>query len=114
MVYPILISTMYLHFSIFFLVFMMVGLVGEAVVIAQDFRPLIPPLFLSPDNTTRILNRRQHRWAEFLQSFNFKVVYRAGRLNEKADALSSRRDYRPKGGSNSDPYTFFCPHQYVG
>jgi len=32
------------------LVFMIVGLVGEAVVIAEDFRPLIPPLFLSPDN----------------------------------------------------------------
>jgi len=42
---------MYLHFSNFFLVFMIVGLVGEAVVIAEDFRPLIPPLFLSPDNT---------------------------------------------------------------
>jgi len=42
---------MYLHFSNFVLVFMIVGLVGEAVVIAEDFRPLIPPLFLSPDNT---------------------------------------------------------------
>jgi len=51
MVYQILISTMYLHFSNFFLVFMIVGLVGEAVVIVQDFRPLVPPLFLSPDNT---------------------------------------------------------------
>jgi len=65
-------------------------------------------------NTTMLLNRRQHRWAEFLQSFNFKVVYHEGRLNEKADALSRRRDYRPEGGSNSDPYTFFPPHQYVG
>jgi len=43
---------MYLHFSNFVLVFMIVGLVGEAVVIAEDFRPLIPPLFLSPDNTS--------------------------------------------------------------
>ena len=50
MVYQILISTMYLHFSNFFLVFMIVGLVGEAVVIVQDFCPLIPPLFFSPDN----------------------------------------------------------------
>jgi len=51
MVYQILISTMYFHFSNFFLVFIIVGLVGEAVVIVQDFHPLIPPLFLSPDNT---------------------------------------------------------------
>jgi len=65
-------------------------------------------------NTTKILNRRQHRWAQFLQSFNFKVVYSERRLNDKADALSRRRDYRPEGGSNSDPYTFFRPHQYVG
>jgi len=69
---------------------------------------------LEYSNTTKILNRRQHRWAEFLQSFNFKVVYREGRLNEKADALSRRTDYRLEGGSNSDPYTFFCPYQYVG
>ena len=35
---------------------MIVGLVREAVVIAEDIqvRPLIPWLFLSPDNTTRI------------------------------------------------------------
>jgi len=32
----------------FFGVFMIVGLVGEAVVIAEDFHPLIPRLFLSP------------------------------------------------------------------
>ena len=56
MVYQILISTMYLHFTIFFLVFMIVGLGGEAVVIAEDFRPLIRPLFLSPDN---IISKRK-------------------------------------------------------
>jgi len=64
--------------------------------------------------TTKILNRRQHRWAEFLQSLNFKAVYREGSLNEKADALLRRRGYPPEGGTNSDPHTFFCPHQYVG
>jgi len=64
-------------------------------------------------DTTKILNRRQHRWAEFVQLFNFKVVYHEGSLNGKADTLSRRRDYRPEGESNSDPYTFFCPHQYV-
>ena len=25
-------------------------------------------------NTTKAVNRRQHRWAEFLQVFNFKVI----------------------------------------
>jgi len=52
MVYQILISTMYLQFSNFYLVFMIVGLMGEDVVIAEDFRPLIPPLCLSSDNIT--------------------------------------------------------------
>jgi len=59
-------------------------------------------------NTTKTLNRRQHRWAEFLQPFNFNVIYREGRLNEKANALSRRRDYRPEEGSNSEPFTFFA------
>jgi len=51
---------------------------------------------------------------ELLQQFNFKVIYREGRLNEKADALSRRRDYHPEGGSNSEPFTFFGPGQYIG
>ena len=64
-------------------------------------------------NTTKTLNRRQHRWAEFLQLFNLKVIYREGRFNEKADALSRRWDYRPERGSNSEPFTFFRSGQYV-
>jgi len=63
--------------------------------------------------TTKTLNQRQHRWAEFLQPFNFKVIYREGPLNEKADALSRCRDYRREGGSNSEPFTFFRSGQYV-
>jgi len=65
-------------------------------------------------NTTKVLNRRQHRWAEFLQPFRFKVVYREGKLNEKADALSRRRDYRPEGGDEplEVPQKFFGPGQY--
>jgi len=35
--------------------FIIVGLMGEAVVIAEDFRPLIPGLFLSPDNMILVL-----------------------------------------------------------
>ena len=51
---------------------------------------------------------------EFLQLFNFKHIYRKGWLNEKADALSRHRDYRLKGGSNSEPFIFFCPGEYIG
>jgi len=65
-------------------------------------------------NTTKTLNRRQYRLAEFLQPFNFKVIYHEGRLKEKADALLRRRDYRREGGSNSEPFTFFRPGQYIG
>jgi len=60
-------------------------------------------------NTTKTLNCRQHHWEEFLQPSTFKVIYREGRLNEKADALSRRRDYRPEGGSNAESFTFFHP-----
>ena len=49
-------------------------------------------------NSSKILNRRQHRWAEFLQPFNFKVVYQEGRLNEKVDVLLWRRDNPPEEG----------------
>jgi len=65
-------------------------------------------------NTTKTLNCRQHRWAEFLQLFHFKVMYREGWLNEKTDALSRCRNYRPEVGSNSQPFTFFRRGQYIG
>jgi len=65
-------------------------------------------------NTTKTLNRRQHRWAEFLQPFTFEVIYSKGRLNEEAEALSRQRDYHPEGLSNSEPFTFFPPGQYSG
>jgi len=38
-------------------------------------------------NTTKTQNRRQHRWAEFLQPFNSKLIYREELLNEKVDVL---------------------------
>ena len=38
--------------------------------------------------TTKQLNRRQARWAEFLSQFNFKISYRPGAKNLKADLLT--------------------------
>ena len=40
-----------------------------------------------------ILNRRQARWSQFLDEFNFVIKHQPGKLNGKADALSRRADY---------------------
>lgn len=37
---------------------------------------------------TKELTRRQARWAEKLADFNFKIMYRSGKSNGKADALT--------------------------
>ena len=41
-------------------------------------------------NTTKVLTRRQARWAEDLAGYNFKVIYRPGLKNTKPDVLSRR------------------------
>jgi hypothetical protein len=40
--------------------------------------------------TTKQLNQRQARWAEVLSEFFFTIIYRLGKQNEKADALTRR------------------------
>jgi len=50
--------------------------------------------------TTKILNRRQARWAEILGSYNFVVIHRPGKENTKADLLSRRPDYMADLKSN--------------
>src|SRR6266550_2361128 len=62
--------------------------------------------------TTKVLSRRQARWAEFLAEFWFKVVYRPGLLNTKADVLSRRRDYADEAGGEA-PRSLFKPGQRV-
>ena len=47
--------------------------------------------------TTKQLNRRQARWAEFLSEFNFKIMYRPGKQGEKPDTLTRRSQDLPKG-----------------
>jgi len=48
--------------------------------------------------TTKVLNRRQARWAQELASINFRIYYRPGTQNGKPDALSRRPEYRPEKG----------------
>jgi len=40
--------------------------------------------------STKLLNRRQARWSEFLSRFDFKIVYRPGKAGAKPDALTRR------------------------
>jgi hypothetical protein len=48
--------------------------------------------------TTKLLNRRQTRWAEFLSRFHFKIVYRPRKASGKPDSLTRRSGDRPQGG----------------
>ncbi|KAG0152773.1 hypothetical protein PDIDSM_2578 [Penicillium digitatum] len=48
--------------------------------------------------TTKLLNRRQARWSEFLSRFNFKITYRPGKQGAKPDALTRRSEDIPKEG----------------
>ena len=44
--------------------------------------------------TTKVLNKRQVRWAEYMSQFDVKIIYRKGNENGRADALSRRSDHQ--------------------
>jgi hypothetical protein len=48
--------------------------------------------------TTKLLNRRQARWSEFLSRFDFVIVYQPGKQGGKPDALTRRSGDLPKEG----------------
>src|SRR6266566_3003228 len=48
--------------------------------------------------TTKLLNRRQARWSEFLSRFDFKIQFRPGKQSTKPDALTRRSGDLPKEG----------------
>jgi hypothetical protein len=52
--------------------------------------------------TTKVLNRRQARWAQELAGVDFKIYYRKGTSNGKPDALSRRPEHRPEKGGGED------------
>ena len=49
--------------------------------------------------STKLLNRQQTRWAEFLSRLNFKIVYRPGKAGAKPDSLTRRSQDLPNGGN---------------
>jgi hypothetical protein len=51
------------------------------------------------DEMLEVLNRRQARWADYLSLFDFKIIYRPGRENRKANTLSRRANLELKRGS---------------
>ena len=54
--------------------------------------------------TTKVLNRRQARWAQELAGIDFRIYYRPDTQNGKPDALSRHSKYRPKkGGVENQP-----------
>ena len=58
--------------------------------------------------TSKLLNRRQARWAELLPDYDFKIIYRPGSLGGKPDALTRRPDYHP--GTSHEKYLANNPH----
>ena len=53
--------------------------------------------------STKVLTRRQARWAERMADYDFMVYYRPGKLSSKPDTLSRRDDVYPSdGGSFAD------------
>jgi hypothetical protein len=47
--------------------------------------------------STKLLNRRQTWWAEYLSHFNFKIIYCPGKAGGKPDALTHRSGDLPQG-----------------
>ena len=54
-------------------------------------------------STTKILDRHQARWVEELADYEFKILFRSGKQNVKADYLSRRPRFRLEEGGDGKP-----------
>ena len=59
--------------------------------------------------TRKVLNRRQARWAQELAGYNFRIFFRPGRQNVKADYVSCRPEHRLEKGVDRKPETILLP-----
>src|SRR5256885_1649960 len=64
---------------------------------AMQMRVFIDHKNLEYFTIMKVLNKRQAQWAEELAEYNFIIIYCIGALKMKADLLSHRADYFPKG-----------------
>ena len=51
--------------------------------------------------STKLLNHRQTRWAEFRSRFNFKIVYHPGKTGGKSESLTRRSEDLSKEGDEN-------------
>lgn len=62
--------------------------------------------------TSRTLSQRQLRWSQDINHFKYRITYRPGDRNGKADALSRRPDWAASAIANPpnrDPHTLLQP-----
>ena len=59
--------------------------------------------------TTKVLNRRQAHWAQELAGYDFRIFFRPGKQNVKADYLSRRPEYRLEKGWDRTPEPILKP-----
>ena len=71
---------------------------SKTVTVVTDHRAIT--YFMS----SKVLNRRQARWAELLADYDFVVRYRPGEQNGQADALSRREDVCPSSSEGGSSY----------
>src|SRR5205814_3248828 len=50
--------------------------------------------------TTKQLTHRQTRWAEYMSRFDFRIMYRPGKMGQKPDALTRRSQDLPANASD--------------
>jgi len=66
--------------------------------------------------TTKLLNRRQARWVQFLSQFNLKIIYRPGKAGAKPDSWTRRSGDQPKERDKRLSENFHAlmkPHQII-